>query len=77
VGPHALNRPPAPCYAQIFLNGVQFYAMGRGEPPNLNEIDVNDIEAIEYYGQPSSTPAQFRTMDSDCGTLALWMRFAR
>lgn len=77
VGPHALNHPPAPCFAQVFINGVQVYAIGRGDPPNLNEIDVNDIEAIEYYAQPSSTPAQFRTMDSDCGTLLLWMRFAR
>jgi hypothetical protein len=75
-GPHALDHPPAPCYAQFFVNGVQTYAMGRGEPPNLNEIDVNDIEAIEYYAQPSSTPPQFRTMTADCGTLVLWMRYA-
>jgi hypothetical protein len=77
VGPHALNRPPAPCYAQVFINGVQVYAMGRGDPPNLKELDVNDIEAIEYYAQPASTPAQFRTMNADCGTLVLWTRYAR
>jgi len=76
-GPHALNHPPAPCYAQVFVNGVQTYAMGRGDPPNLKEIDVNDIEAIEYYAQPSSTPPQFRTMTADCGTLVLWTRYAR
>ena len=76
-GPHALSRPPAPCYAQVFVNGVQVYATGRGDPPNLREYDVNDIEAIEYYAQPSSTPPQFRTMNADCGTLVLWTRYAR
>jgi hypothetical protein len=77
VGPHALNRPPAPCYAQVFVNGVQTYAMGRGDPPNLKELDVNDVEAVEYYAQPASTPPQFRTMNADCGTLVLWTRYAR
>jgi len=76
-GPHALDHPPAPCYAQVFVNGVQIYAMGRGDPPDLKEIDVNEVEAIEYYAQPASTPPQFRTMNSDCGTLVLWTRYAR
>jgi hypothetical protein len=76
-GPHALDHPPAPCYAQVFVNGVQLYAMGRGDPPNLKEIDVNEVEAIEYYAQPAGTPPQFRTMDSDCGTLVVWTRYAR
>jgi hypothetical protein len=77
-GPHALSHPPAPCYAQIFVNGVQVYGMDRGDsPPNLNEFSLNELEAVEYYAQPASTPAEFRTMNADCGTLILWTRFAR
>jgi hypothetical protein len=75
-GPHALDHAPQPCYAQIFLNGVQLYVRGRGEPPNLNDFDLADIAALEYYPSPGGTPIQFRTMSSDCGTLVLWSRFA-
>lgn len=76
-GPHAMNHPPSPCYAQVFVDGVQVFVRGGGDPPNLNTWDLNEIEAIEYYAKPSSTPVQFRTMNADCGTLVLWTRFAQ
>lgn len=76
-GPHALTHAPQPCYAQIFVNGSRMFAQGHGTPPNLNLFDVNDLEAVEYYSQPSSTPVEFRTLDSDCGTLVLWTRLER
>ncbi len=75
-GPHALLHAPAPCYAQVLVNGVGLYAPGRGDPPNLNDFDLNDLEAIEYYSQASSTPPEFRSLDVDCGTLLLWLRSA-
>lgn len=78
-GPRALAGPPRPCFAQIFVDGVQIYGNDGGrrptsEPPNLNEWDVRNLEAIEYYGSPSSTPPEFRTLSSMCGTLVLWTR---
>jgi hypothetical protein len=76
-GPHALLHVTSPCFAQVMVNGVQLYAPGNGDPPNLNGFDLNDLEAIEYYSQPSSTPPEFRTLDVDCGTLILWLRSAR
>lgn len=76
-GPHALTHPPQPCYAQIFVNGSRMFAQGQGTPPNLNLFNVDDLEAIEYYSQPSGTPIEFRTLDSDCGTLLLWTRLER
>jgi hypothetical protein len=73
-GPHAMLHPPSPCYAQVLVNGVPLYTPGRGDPPDLNDFDMGDLEAIEYYSQPTSTPSEFRTMDVGCGTLVLWMR---
>ena len=78
AGPHALAHPPAPCYAQIYVDGVQVYVMEAGnDPPSLGQWTASDLEAIEYYSNPSSTPAQFRSMNSDCGTLVLWTRDGR
>jgi len=74
-GPHALDHSPEPCYAQIFMNGVQMYVRGHGDPPNLNSFDLGEIAAIEYYSTSTFTPVQFRTLTSDCGTLVLWTRF--
>jgi hypothetical protein len=77
VGPHALQHAPGRCYAQIFVDGSQYYAGdGRSGPQDLDEFPLDDLQAVEYYANPSSTPAQFRTMNSDCGTLVLWTREA-
>ena len=76
---HSLMRAAPPCYAQIFIDGVQVYSMetGRGSPPpNIDDFHIDDLEAVEYYGIAASTPAEFRTMTSTCGTLVLWTREA-
>jgi hypothetical protein len=75
-GPHAMLQP-SPCYAQLLVNGVPLYTPGRGDPPNLNDFDINDLEAIEYYSQVTNTPSEFRNLDVGCGTLVLWMRVTR
>lgn len=75
-GPHTMISP-RPCYAQVVVNGVPVFTPGRGgDPPNLNDFDLNDLEGIEYYSQASSTPSEFRNQDVTCGTLLLWMRAA-
>jgi hypothetical protein len=71
--PDALRRPPRPCYAQVFVDGVQIYGQGQ-EPPDLNAFRMQELEAVEYYPGPSSTPVEFRTPTAQCGTLALWTR---
>ncbi|HSQ31319.1 MAG TPA: carboxypeptidase regulatory-like domain-containing protein [Gemmatimonadaceae bacterium] len=43
----------------------------------LDEIPVNDIEGIELYHGPSTTPAQFwqgNTSNAGCGTIVVWSR---
>jgi len=75
-GPYALLPGPRPsaCYAQVILNGVQLFVMGRGEPPNLNQFSLTELLALEYYAHGSSTPSEIRAMNIDCGTLVLWTR---
>jgi hypothetical protein len=65
---------PKNCFAQIILNRIQLFAMGRGDPPNLNQFSLNELLAIEYYAHGSSTPPELRAMNIDCGTLVLWTR---
>ncbi|HEX8360668.1 MAG TPA: carboxypeptidase regulatory-like domain-containing protein [Longimicrobium sp.] len=73
----ALMGPPQPCYAQIFVDAVRIYGQELGStegPPDLNMFYVQNIEAVEYYGNPSSTPVEFRTSTTACGTLVIWTR---
>jgi hypothetical protein len=68
--PNALGSGAGkPCYAQVFVDGI-FQSAGvdlRGYPPE-------SLESVEYYRHPSSTPVEFRTGGSQCGTVLLWTR---
>ena len=49
----------------------------RASGMELDEIPVNDIEGIELYNGPSTTPAQFwqgNLSNSACGTIVVWSR---
>jgi hypothetical protein len=77
--PDALRRPPTPCYAQIFMDGVRIYGQNGSAseplpPPDLNALFVRELEAVEYYASAASTPIEFRTDTAQCGTLVLWTR---
>lgn len=73
-----LTGPPQPCFAQVYLDGVPFFDDPQGdEPTDLTQFLVRELEAIEYYAGPASTPVEFRTLNSKCGTLVLWTRDPR
>jgi hypothetical protein len=41
----------------------------------IDEIPLNDIEGIELYNGPSTTPAEFwQANGSQCGTIVVWSR---
>jgi hypothetical protein len=41
----------------------------------IDEIPLNDIEGIELYNGPSTTPAEFwQANGSQCGTIVVWTR---
>jgi hypothetical protein len=78
LGPQPFLRSPRPCFAQVFLDGTQIYAMETGsDPPNLETFRADDLDGLEYYAISGNTPAEFRTLTSSCGTLLIWTRAAR
>lgn len=68
------------CPMQIYLDGVKIYeprALGRGpasRPPDINQFNITQLEAIEVYRGPAETPAQLGGTGGACGTLVLWSR---
>jgi hypothetical protein len=78
--PGALSgKPPRPCYAQVFMDGMRIYGQSWGRdatspPPDLNSFAAHGIEAIEFYRPGGGTPPEFRTDTSQCGTLVIWTR---
>jgi hypothetical protein len=66
------SRPP-PCFPQVYLNGG-LLAMGGSNPAGLNQISLNNMEAIEVYESPAFLPARFHGQNARCGTIVLWTR---
>jgi hypothetical protein len=63
------------CYVQIFLNGVRVYWYDRSTlPPNVDEYQTGQIEAVEVYHGGAETPSQFGGTGAACGTIAIWLK---
>ncbi len=75
---HSAQLGVRPCFAQVYLDGVFVYnPMGADPgqlPPDLHDFLSRQLEAVEYYPNPASTPVEFRTGTPKCGTLVLWSR---
>ena len=59
------------CAPNVWVDGQ------RAPGLELDDISVNDIEGIELYNGPSTTPAQFwqgNLSNSGCGTIVVWSR---
>jgi hypothetical protein len=61
----------APCYMQIYLDGIRIYR-GEGAPPNIDDFRTGELRAIEIYPGAASTPGEFGGPTAGCGTLVLW-----
>jgi hypothetical protein len=69
------SRSPVACWVQVFLNGLRMYTPNSGfDVPDIAELEGKDFEAIEYYGGPAATPAEYGGSGATCGTLVLWNR---
>jgi hypothetical protein len=69
-GPRAFSSGAGrPCYAQVYVDGI-FQSAG----VDLRSYPPSSLEAVEYYRHASSTPVEYRTGGSQCGTLLLWTR---
>lgn len=66
------------CYAEIYIDGILVNPGKPTEPFDINAIPTSEIEAVEYYSGPATTPIEYsRLGDTQCGVLVLWMRRGR
>ncbi len=65
-------RIPPACYLQVYLDGARL--SGSYTPPNLDDIPVNSIIAMELYRSQVELPIEFSSPGSGCGVLAIWTR---
>ncbi len=58
------------CIPVIFIDGQETHGM------EIDDISVNDVEGIELYNGPSTTPMIFSSRSSKdaCGTIVVWTR---
>ncbi len=67
--------PLAPaCYLSIYLDGVQIWAWGEPDPPNVDDIGLFELEGVEIYRGASELPTAFQRTGSACGAVLLWTR---
>ena len=68
------------CWVQVFYDGVLIFNPAdnpdpkHNYPPDLRGFLSRDLEAVEFYPNPATTPVQFREGAPACGTLVLWSR---
>ena len=65
------------CFYQIYVDGLRRYAPtsgGMDAPPDVDQFNVADFEAIEVYRGAAQTPSQFGGTGAPCGTILFWSR---
>ena len=64
------------CYADVWVDNTMVYAWRVGEPLfDVNSLQPSQIEAIEFYSSPATTPARYlRGGSPQCGALIIWTR---
>ncbi len=73
-------RGSSGCMPAIFMDGNRIREGGdwKQAMPSLDElIPVDEVEALELYDGPASTPAQFSSMGGACGVIVIWSRSPR
>jgi hypothetical protein len=62
----------------VFLDGVKVHQPGSGTPMFvLSEVVSMDVEAIEIYKGPATTPPEFSGSDGLCGAIVIWTKRGR
>jgi len=59
---------PRDCPPQYWLDGIPLQSGG------ADEFSPDNVEAIELYSSPATTPPQFNTRNATCGTVVVWSR---
>jgi hypothetical protein len=56
------------CRPQYWVDGVPL------QSGSAEEFSPDNVEAVELYASPATTPPQFATRDLACGTVVVWTR---
>lgn len=64
----------ANCPMAIYLDGVPLFKGGQGGIPAIDDWNVSNLDAIEAYPSPLSTPSEFAGVFATCGTVVFWSR---
>lgn len=62
------------CYLSVMVDGVVIWAWGEPDPPNVENINLAEFEAVEVYRGPSEIPIDLNRTGAACGLLVLWTR---
>ena len=78
VGPYRFGRAPVSigrarqgCPPTYYVDGV------RRQDWHIDDMNRDDLLAIEVYRGPSETPAQYKFGGRTCGTIVIWTREGR
>lgn len=66
-----ITRGSRNCSPAIFLDGIHQRGM------ELDDLNRDDVMAIEVYRGPSETPPQFATQGTSCGIMVVWTQDGR
>ena len=68
------------CYAQIWLNGQIFWGASvikDDYPPRLEDFNIQEISAIEFYRGGGEVPPELNMRGSNCGVAMIWTQVVR
>jgi hypothetical protein len=65
------------CYAQVYLDGSLMNKQRPTEPFDINSINADDVEGVEWYSSAAQTPARYSSLNAACGVMAIWTRKSR
>jgi len=62
------------CYSQVYLNGSLVYKRSTDPLFDINTLQPDGIEAIEFYPSLAVTPARYLDPNMPCGVVVIWSR---
>ena len=71
VSKRGMSSINIPCEVALYFDGT------RVNQDFLADISVEELEAVEAYSGPGTTPMQFGGSTASCGAVAFWMKHSR
>lgn len=62
------------CAVAVYLDGIPY---SPGTPPDINDFDPKDLEAVEYFSGAGRIPAEYNRLGSACGVLVVHSRYKK